>query len=146
MLKEEYDVYPSVLASIDTAANAGTADETGAPSSDTSLSHSQFFATGRAARELAANPAVNKAFIAQATESLGAEEVSYGADETSNRIDAWLDKDDGENPPDPTNLTKLKDWLKNPSPPTPRVSTLLSGNYRELRVQAIKDLKIPEIP
>ncbi len=70
---EEYDVYPSVLASIDTAANAGTANKKGAPSGDTSLSNSQFFATGRAARVLAASDGVKAAFTALATESLLAE-------------------------------------------------------------------------
>jgi hypothetical protein len=72
-----YDVYPSVLASIDTAANAGTADKEGVKG-DTSLSNSQFFATGRAARELAAKPTINKAFIAQATTSLRAEQAEKG--------------------------------------------------------------------
>jgi len=71
---KEYDVYPSVLASIDTAANVsakGVIDKT-------SLSSSQFFATGRAARKLAANDGVNEAFRALATESLRAKQEEEG--------------------------------------------------------------------
>lgn len=70
----EYDVYPSVLASIDTRANVstkGVIDQTG-------LSSSQFFATGRAARKLAANPGVNQAFRKLATQSLRAEQAAAG--------------------------------------------------------------------
>jgi len=67
---KDYDVYPSVLASIDTAANVSTTGEI----DKTSLSNSQFFATGQAARKLAANPGVNQAFRKLATQSLRAEE------------------------------------------------------------------------
>jgi hypothetical protein len=63
---EAHDVYPSVLASIDTAANVSTTGEKG----DTSLISSQFFATGRAARKLAANDAVSNAFKAEAKRGL----------------------------------------------------------------------------
>lgn len=138
----EYDVYPSVLASIDTRANVstkGVIDKTG-------LSSSQFFATGRAARKLAANDDVNKAFRDLATKSLRVEEAPYGADETSDRINAWLDKDEARTPPEPINRTKLKTWLKGQSSPTIRVSSLISENHRELREKAINDLAIPATP
>ena len=83
-----YDVYPSVLASIDTDATAGRANEEGAASGDTSLSNSQFFATGRAARELAANPAISDAFKAQASMSLRAKQEK--------RLDEFKAKDGEE--------------------------------------------------
>jgi hypothetical protein len=75
VIEEKYDVYPSVLASIDTDANAGSADEEGVASGDTSLSNSQYFATGRAARELAANPDISEAFKVLAARSLQAEDI-----------------------------------------------------------------------
>jgi hypothetical protein len=139
---DAHDVYPSVLASIDTGANVST---TGVIE-NTSLSSSQFFATGRAARELAANDDVNKAFRDLATKSLRVEEAPYGADETSDRINAWLDKDEARTPPEPINRTKLKTWLKGQSSPTIRVSSLISENHRELREKAINDLAIPATP
>jgi len=139
---KDYDVYPSVLASIDTAANVSTTGDI----DKTSLSNSQFFATGQAARELAANKDVNKAFRDLATKSLRVEEAPYGADETSDRIIAWLDKDKARTPSEPINRTKLKTWLKEQSPPTIRVSSLTLENHRELREKAIKDLTIPATP
>ena len=60
------DVYPSVLASIDTAANVA-ADGT---KENTSLTNSQFFATGQAARLLAASPAISGAFQTIAREEI----------------------------------------------------------------------------
>ena len=60
------DVYPSVLASIDTAANVSTGGTTG----DTSLTNSQFFATGRAARLLANNPQIKDRFTAIARDAI----------------------------------------------------------------------------
>lgn len=63
---KEYDVYPSVLASIDTAANASLDGKTG----ETSLTNSQFFATGRAARQLAATPAISDGFKSIAREAI----------------------------------------------------------------------------
>ena len=121
-VKEEYDVYPSVLASIDTAANAGELKQPDMPESatsqspepetastqpasqpnqdkQTSLSHSQFFATGRAARELAANPAISKAFKAQAVRSLGAEqqaEIVWKENEKIAEIVAFFTDTTGE--------------------------------------------------
>ena len=61
-----YDVYPSVLASIDTAANVSIDGKTG----DTSLTNSQFFATGTAARQLAATPTITEGFKAIAREAI----------------------------------------------------------------------------
>ncbi|WP_291982989.1 hypothetical protein [Candidatus Accumulibacter sp. ACC005] len=60
---DAYDVYPSILASIDTAATAGTASETG-------LRNAQFFATGQAARFLATNAQVRMDFENQAERSM----------------------------------------------------------------------------
>jgi hypothetical protein len=60
---EAYDVYPSVLASIDTSARAGTPSETG-------LRNIQFFATGQAARSLATNDIIRQDFKTQALRSL----------------------------------------------------------------------------
>lgn len=60
------DVYPSAIASIDTAANVktdGTVDAT-------KLSNTQFFATGRAARNLAATPEMRQGFTAIAAEAV----------------------------------------------------------------------------
>lgn len=62
-----YDVYPSIIASIDTVATAGTPSET-------SFRNAQFFATGHAARLLAANPRVRKDFETTAVEALSAKE------------------------------------------------------------------------
>ena len=56
------DVYPSILASIDTQATAGA-------EADTGLNNAQFFATGHAARLLAANPGVRKGFEDEAARS-----------------------------------------------------------------------------
>lgn len=61
-----YDVYPSVLASIDTAANVSIDGKT----VDTSLTNSQFFATGKAARQLAATPMITDGFKAIAREAI----------------------------------------------------------------------------
>lgn len=62
-----YDVYPSIIASIDTVTTAGTP-------SDTGFRNTQFFATGEAARLLAANPGVRKDFVTSAIEALTAKE------------------------------------------------------------------------
>lgn len=69
---EAYDVYPSVLASIDTAAKAGTPSETG-------LRNAQFFATGQAARFLATNEDIRGDFKRQAERSLA---VATGLSQT----------------------------------------------------------------
>ena len=63
-------------------------------------------------------------------------ETTFGADETSDRIDAWLSADDG-------NRDKLMKWL---SSQEPRISVffLLQGNFRYLREKAIMELNIPE--
>lgn len=61
-----HDVYPSVLASIDTAASAsldGTVK-------DTKLMNSQFFATGKAAALLAASSTIRSSFKALAAEAV----------------------------------------------------------------------------
>lgn len=60
------DVYPSVLASIDTQANVkidGSVD-------GTQLSNAQFFATGRAARNLAGTTEIKRSFNAIAAEAI----------------------------------------------------------------------------
>lgn len=64
--QDERDVYPSVMASIDTAANISIDGK----KDDTSLTNSQFFATGRAARQLAATPKITAAFMAIAREAI----------------------------------------------------------------------------
>jgi hypothetical protein len=94
-VKEKYDVYPSVLASIDTAATAGEADQKDKP---TSLSNAQYFATGRAARELAANDAISKAFKAQAAESLRSQQAQVVSEENKliKQIVAFFTADDGK--------------------------------------------------
>lgn len=63
-------IYPSVLASIDTAANVAT-DGTIA---ETALSNSQFFATGTAARNLASTRRIQDGFIGLATEAVAAQQ------------------------------------------------------------------------
>lgn len=63
-----YDVYPSILATIDTQANVGKGREA-------ELSNAQFFATGNAARLLAANPGVRKGFEHIAKEAVQAEQL-----------------------------------------------------------------------
>ncbi|MEO8314205.1 MAG: hypothetical protein ABI645_05365 [Pseudomonadota bacterium] len=60
------DVYPSVLASIDTAANVSATGER----SDTALRNSQFFATGKAARLLAASPMIKDGFSSLSRETI----------------------------------------------------------------------------
>lgn len=60
------DVYPSVLASIDTQANAKTDGSV----DGTKLSNAQFFATGRAARNLASAPDIRQGFTAIAAEAV----------------------------------------------------------------------------
>ncbi|MEF8731682.1 MAG: hypothetical protein V5B40_07170 [Candidatus Accumulibacter meliphilus] len=61
--KDAFDVYPAILASIDTAATAGTASETG-------LRNAQFFATGQAARFLAKNDRIRDEFTQQAARAM----------------------------------------------------------------------------
>lgn len=63
------DVYPSVLASIDTTITAVSMSNTG-------LSSKQFFATGEAAEELATNPAIAKSFQNNAADSVTATTLS----------------------------------------------------------------------
>jgi len=63
-------IYPSVLASIDTAANVAT-DGTIA---QTTLTNAQFFATGTAARNLAATRRIQDSFIEIATEAVAAQQ------------------------------------------------------------------------
>ena len=80
-----HDVYPSVLASIDTGEKVSTTGEI----DKTALSSSQFFATGRAARKLAANYDVNKAFRKLATQSLRAKQEDM--------LDEYISNDEDEN-------------------------------------------------
>jgi hypothetical protein len=63
------DVYPSILASIDTQATAGSEQDTG-------LRNVQFFATGHAARLLAANPGVRQGFENEAAASMQASQLA----------------------------------------------------------------------
>lgn len=94
-----YDVYPSVLASIDTAANVSVDGKT----VETSLANSQFFATGKAARKLAATPMISDAFKSIAREAIlkqqaKAVEIAVGEDETTgalvgNIIGSYMDPD-----------------------------------------------------
>lgn len=63
-------IYPSVLASIDTAANVAT-DGTVTP---TALTNAQFFATGTAARNLAATRRIQDSFIEIAIEAVAAQQ------------------------------------------------------------------------
>jgi hypothetical protein len=60
--------------------------------------------------------------------------TSYGADDTSNRIDAWLIG--------PGNRERLRAWLKTQEPDIP-VFALLQGSYPELRQKAISQFNIP---
>lgn len=69
---ETHDVYPSVLASIDTAADVA-ADGT---VSDTALTNAQFFATGAAARRLAQNPDISGTFQTIANESITRQQLA----------------------------------------------------------------------
>lgn len=62
------DVYPSILASIDTQATAGAEANTG-------LANVQFFATGHAARLLAANDGVRAGFEQEAARSMQATQL-----------------------------------------------------------------------
>lgn len=63
-----YDVYPSILATIDTQANVGKGREA-------ELSNAQFFATGNAARLLAANKEISDRFVDIAKEAVQAEQL-----------------------------------------------------------------------
>lgn len=58
----------------------------------------------------------------------------YGADDTSDRIDAWLKT--------PGNRQRLQNWLDTQ---TPRINvfTLLQGSFRDLRERAIAQFRIP---
>jgi hypothetical protein len=65
-------------------------------------------------------------------------------DETIDRIDIWLARDDLETLSDSTNCTKLKEWLKTLEQPKPkRVSSLLLGHYLKHREQTIEKFEIP---
>lgn len=64
----QHDVYPAILASIDTQATAGA-------EADTGLNNVQFFATGQAARLLAANPGVRSGFEREAAQSMQATQL-----------------------------------------------------------------------
>jgi len=131
---EKFDIYPAVIASIDTAA----ASQTNAPE----LTNVQFFATGFAALELAAKPEIGQAFAEQATRALSIE-VPYGADETTARIRSWLNEDQGATPPSPTHGNMLNEWLKSHGAPKINRYILMIGEYRELRLKAIEELSIP---
>ena len=63
--------------------------------------------------------------------------TTFGADETSDRIDAWLSADDD-------NRDKLMNWLSGQEPEI-SVFLLLQGNFRYLRDKAILKLNIPKI-
>lgn len=63
---DEHDVYPSVLASIDTAANVSTTGKR----DDVKLTNSQFFATGKAATLLADSRTIRESFTSLATETV----------------------------------------------------------------------------
>ena len=142
VFKEEYDVYPSVLASINTAASAGTADG-GALSGDTSFYLSQYFATGQAARELAANDEVSKAFKTQAAESLGVKGV-YIKDDAGEILKKFWKPDGTKNE---ENEKELKAWIdKNISSDTsgPSITFFLRGKqYSKDREKAVKNLGLP---
>jgi hypothetical protein len=73
---DAYDVYPSVLASIDTAANVSADGKT----DSTSLTNSQFFATGKAARQLAATPMISDGFKSIAREAILKQQAKAVAD------------------------------------------------------------------
>lgn len=83
------DVYPSVLASIDTAANVSATGER----SDTALSNSQFFATGKAARLLADRPMIKEGFRSLSRETIQKAQLEAlnKNEKLSNSIDALVD-------------------------------------------------------
>jgi len=82
------DIYPSVLASIDTAANVSTDGK----QDETALTNSQFFATGRAARNLAATPLITDAFNAIAVEAIAKQKAAVSqAKDIDAAINALLD-------------------------------------------------------
>lgn len=85
---QAHDVYPSVLAAIDTAANVSADGKT----ADTSLANSQFFATGRAARLLADTPQIKDRFTAIAREAILKQQAVAvkRAQVTANSIDTLL--------------------------------------------------------
>ena len=60
--------------------------------------------------------------------------TKFRADESSDRIDAWL-RTSG-------NRQRLRNWLKTQTPKI-NVFTLLQGDFRDLRVRAIKRFQIP---
>lgn len=73
-------IYPSVLASIDTAANVAT-DGT---ITQTALTNAQFFATGTAARNLASTRRIQDSFIGIATEAMAAQQKKNVQDAQAN--------------------------------------------------------------
>jgi hypothetical protein len=86
--EDAHDVYPSVLASIDTAANVatdGTVDQT-------ALTNAQFFATGDAARRLARHPTIRSGFQAIAERAVLKQQIGAVREEEtlSNAIDAMV--------------------------------------------------------
>jgi hypothetical protein len=94
-----HDVYPSILASIDTEANAGNREET-------SLNNAQFFATGRAARLLASNDAVRTAFRKEAAKALKSRQLARVQD---------FKKASAENAKLVDDIVESFDRLKNPA-------------------------------
>jgi hypothetical protein len=74
---KSYDIYPSVIASFDTAATVSTPGETG-------LRNAQFFATGQAARFLASYKEIREDFRAQATNDLKGTQIK--------RVDVWKEE------------------------------------------------------
>ena len=77
---------------------------------------------------------VNQTAIARITETT----TTFGADETSDRIDAWLDADDG-------NRDKLMSWLSDRELSI-SLFRLLQGDFGYLREDVIEQLSIPKIP
>ena len=105
------DVYPSVLASIDTTLDATSAENQG-------ISSLQFFSTGEAAESLAANPTVQSSFERIAKKSAATTlstteratvDAGFSDTEASNKLAAWLFYANGK--VDPTHFRALQKWL-----------------------------------
>jgi len=132
------DFYASVLAAINLDAQTSSFKDAG-------LNTSSFFATGDAAKQVAARPDIYTAFQQEAQNAIQVECDELDAtDKTDDRIRAWLTDraltDDQAN----QRRDQLRDSMKNM-----RLGDLLftsflgCGDYKKQRMLAIKDNNIP---
>jgi hypothetical protein len=135
--------YPSVLASIDTTSKMNSAPDAG-------LANKQFFATGQAAKNLAGNELIRRAFKDKAAEAMAT--TSYVNDDSSQRIAAYLwkggrarDANGKRIEPDTEKRAQLEAWYRPRIGDVALVAFIYGEQYGGSRLEAIKALNIPDL-